>query len=303
MEETIIKAAILVSFIFCGYTLKQLRIFGRSTFNTISTIVFNITLPSVIVVNLNGIHFDTRYLLISLLAIIFNLVMVAMGYAAGRTKDEKAFYMLNMNGYNIGNFALPFVSYFFDSAAVLIVCIFDAGNSLMCLGGAYGLARCVRGEKGESIVMILAKTIFSSIPVLSYITMITLSLAGFSLPQVVIDWAKIPASANTFLSMLMIGVALGLSLKKEYLHLIYTDVGLRLLASVVIAAFVYFALDYPMAIKKVIMVLVFAPVAGMACYYTAKMKLKIEVAACISSFYILLSIVVMSAMIIALQSV
>ena len=299
MEETIIKAAILVSFIFCGYTLKQLRLFGRSTFNTISTIVFNITLPSVILVNLNGIHFDTRYLLISLLAIIFNLIMVGMGYAAGRTKDEKAFYMLNMNGYNIGNFALPFVSYFFDSAAVLIVCIFDAGNSLMCLGGAYG----VRGEKGESIAMILAKTIFSSIPVLSYIIMITLSLAGFSLPQVVIDWAKIPASANTFLSMLMIGVALGLSLKKEYLHLIYTDVGLRLLTSVVIAAFVYFALDYPMAIKKVIMVLVFAPVAGMACYYTAKMKLKIEVAACISSFYILLSIVVMSAMIIALQSI
>ena len=295
MEETIIKAAILVSFIFCGYTLKQLRLFGRSTFNTISTIVFNITLPSVILVNLNGIHFDTRYLLISLLAIIFNLIMVGMGYAA--------FYMLNMNGYNIGNFALPFVSYFFDSAAVLIVCIFDAGNSLMCLGGAYGLARCVRGEKGESIAMILAKTIFSSIPVLSYIIMITLSLAGFSLPQVVIDWAKIPASANTFLSMLMIGVALGLSLKKEYLHLIYTDVGLRLLTSVVIAAFVYFALDYPMAIKKVIMVLVFAPVAGMACYYTAKMKLKIEVAACISSFYILLSIVVMSAMIIALQSI
>ena len=287
MEETIIKAAILVSFIFCGYTLKQLRLFGRSTFNTISTIVFNITLPSVILVNLNGIHFDTRYLLISVLAIIFNLIMVGMGYATGRTKDEKAFYMLNMNGYNIGNFALPFVSYFFDSAAVLIVCIFDAGNSLMCLGGAYGLARCVRGEKGESIAMILAKTIFSSIPVLSYI----------------IDWAKIPASANTFLSMLMIGVALGLSLKKEYLHLIYTDVGLRLLTSVVIAAFVYFALDYPMAIKKVIMVLVFAPVAGMACYYTAKMKLKIEVAACISSFYILLSIVVMSAMIIALQSI
>lgn len=215
MEETIIKAAILVSFIFCGYTLKQLRLFGRSTFNTISTIVFNITLPSVILVNLNGIHFDTRYLLISLLAIIFNLIMVGMGYAAGRTKDEKAFYMLNMNGYNIGNFALPFVSYFFDSAAVLIVCIFDAGNSLMCLGGAYGLARCVRGEKGESIAMILAKTIFSSIPVLSYIIMITLSLAGFSLPQVVIDWAKIPASANTFLSMLMIGVALGLSLKRN----------------------------------------------------------------------------------------
>lgn len=165
------------------------------------------------------------------------------------------------------------------------------------------MARCVRGEKGESIVAILAKTIFSSLPVLSYITMIILSLAGFSLPQVVIDWAKIPASANTFLSMLMIGVALGLSLKKEYLHLIYTDVGLRILASVIFAVFTYFVLDYPMAIKKVIMILSFAPVAGMACYYTAKMKLKIEVAACISSFYILLSIVIMSTLIIVLQAV
>lgn len=156
MEQTIIKAAILVSFILCGYILKQLRLFGRSTFHTISTIVFNITLPSVIIANLNGIHFEVHYLFISLLAIVFNLLMVGLGYGVGRTKSEKAFYMLNMNGYNIGNFALPFVSYFFDSAAVLIVCIFDAGNSLMCLGGGYGLARYVRGAKGDNIFYIPA---------------------------------------------------------------------------------------------------------------------------------------------------
>ena len=303
MEQTIIKAAILVSFILCGYILKQLRLFGRSTFHTISTIVFNITLPSVIIANLNGIHFEVHYLFISLLAIAFNLLMVGLGYGVGRTKDEKAFYMLNMNGYNIGNFALPFVSYFFDSAAVLIVCIFDAGNSLMCLGGGYGLARYVRGEKGDNIFYILAKTIFSSLPVLSYILMLILALGGFSLPQVVVDWVKVPASANTFLSMLMIGVALGLSLKKEYLHLIYTDIGLRLLISVVFAAFIYVGLDYSMDIKRVLMVVVFAPVAGMACYYTAKLKLKIEVAACISSLYILISIVVMSTLIVVLETI
>lgn len=37
--------------------------------------------------------------------------------------------------------------------------------------------------------------------------MLILALGGLSLPQVVIDWVKVPASANTFLSMLMIGVA------------------------------------------------------------------------------------------------
>ena len=101
--------------------------------------------------------------------------------------------------------------------------------------------------------------------------------------------------------MLMIGVALGLSLKKEYLHLIYSDIGLRLLISAVFAVFVYVGLDYSMDIKRVLMVLVFAPIAGMACYYTARLKLKIEVAACISSLYILISIVVMSTLIVILE--
>ena len=58
-----------------------------------------------------------------------------------------------------------------------------------------------------------------------------------------------------------------------------------------------------MDIKRVLMVLVFAPVAGMACYYTAKLKLKIEVAACISSLYILISIVVMSTLIVVLETI
>lgn len=133
--------------------------------------------------------------------------------------------------------------------------------------------------------------------------MITLSLLSIQLPAPLMDWLKIPASANTFLSMLMIGVALGLSLKKKYLHMIYTNIGLRLGISIVLAAGIYFFLDYDMAIKKVLMILSFAPIAGMACYYTAKLKGKIEVAACVNSFYILLSVIVMSTMIIILSQV
>ncbi len=301
MIETITKAAILISFIFCGYTLKQMGLFGRDAFTTISTIVFNITLPATIIVNLNGIHFASNYLFISVLAIVFNLILVGAGYLVGKTKEEKVFYMLNMNGYNIGNFALPFVSYFFDSAAVLIVCIFDAGNSLMCLGGAYGLASCVQGQKGENMGKLIGKTIFSSVPVLSYICMITLSLLSIELPAPLMDWLKIPASANTFLSMLMIGVALGLSMKPQYVRMICTDIGLRLGISILVALGIYVGLDYSMDIKKVLMILSFAPVAGMACYYTAKLKGNIEVAACVNSFYILLSVLVMSTMIIILS--
>ncbi len=301
MLDTIAKAAILVSFICCGYMLKQLKLFSRQSFNTISTIVFNVTLPAAIIVHLNGIQFETHLLFISILAIGLNFIFIGLGYLLGRNKEEKSFYMLNLNGFNIGNFALPFVSYFFDSAAVLIVCIFDAGNSIMCLGMAYGLASCVRGHKGENIVLLLMRSIFSSVPVLSYLLMISLALCSRQLPQVIVDWASIPASANTFLSMLMIGVALGISLEKEFIRIIFTNIGVRLAGAVVMTLGIYFFIDYPMDIKRVLMILVFSPIAGMACYYTAKIKGRIEVAACISSLYILVSIVAMSALIIVLS--
>lgn len=303
MEETISKALILVSFILGGYVLKQAGIFSRQSFETISSIVFRITLPAAIIVNLNGVHFELNYLWISIVAILFNFLYIGMGYVLGRDREEKSFLMLNLNGFNIGNFALPFVSYFFDKAAVLIVCLFDAGNSIMCMGMGYGIAAYVRGHNdGENIFKMLGKILLTSAPVLAYASMILLAIAGLQLPDLVIQWAKIPASANTFLSMLMIGVALGVSLKPEFIQLVTKNLVGRLAGSLVMAGIAYM-LPYSLDIRKVIIILSFAPIAGMACYFTAKMKANIQVAACISSLSILISIIIMSALIIVLSHV
>lgn len=303
MEETISKALILVSFILGGYVLKQAGIFSRQSFETISSIVFRITLPAAIIVNLNGVHFELNYLWISIVAILFNFLYIGMGYVLGRDREEKSFLMLNLNGFNIGNFALPFVSYFFDKAAVLIVCLFDAGNSIMCMGMGYGLAAYVRGHNdGENVFKMLGKILLTSAPVLAYASMILLAIAGLQLPDLVIQWAKIPASANTFLSMLMIGVALGVSLKPEFIQLVTKNLVGRLAGSLVMAGIAYM-LPYSLDIRKVIIILSFAPIAGMACYFTAKMKANIQVAACISSLSILISIIIMSALIIVLSHV
>lgn len=303
MEETISKALILVSFILGGYVLKQAGIFSRQSFETISSIVFRITLPAAIIVNLNGVHFELNYLWISIVAILFNFLYIGMGYVLGRDREEKSFLMLNLNGFNIGNFALPFVSYFFDKAAVLIVCLFDAGNSIMCMGMGYGIAAYVRGHNdGENIFKMLGKILLTSAPVLAYASMILLAIAGLQLPDLVIQWVKIPASANTFLSMLMIGVALGVSLKPEFIQLVTKNLVGRLAGSLVMAGIAYM-LPYSLDIRKVIIILSFAPIAGMACYFTAKMKANIQVAACISSLSILISIIIMSALIIVLSHV
>lgn len=301
MLETIGKAIILISFIVCGYMLKQGRLFGRQSFQTISTIVFTLTLPSAIIVHLNGMQFERNLLWISLIAVACNFFFVGLGYLIGRGKMEKSFYMLNISGFNIGNFALPFVSYFFDSPAVLVVCLFDAGNSLMCLGGAYGLASYVYGRNDENILLLLGRAILSSIPVLTYIVMMALAICSVALPSFIIDFVTIPASANTFLSMLMIGVAVRLSIKKDCVRVIAKAIGMRMIGAGLLAAGIYAFASYPAYVKQVLMILVFSPIAGMACYYTAKMKQDITLSACINSLHILISILVMSLLIVVLR--
>lgn len=101
--------------------------------------------------------------------------------------------------------------------------------------------------------------------------------------------------------MMMIGVALGVSLKKDFFHIIYTDIEVRFVGAAVMAVGTYFFLVYPIEIKRVLVILFFSPIAGTTCYYTAKLKENIGVAACISSLYILVSIVMMATLIIFLS--
>ena len=61
----------------------------------------------------------------------------------GKSKEEKAFGVLNLPGYNIGNFTIPFVQSFLGPVGVITTSLFDAGNAFVCLGGAVGVADVV----------------------------------------------------------------------------------------------------------------------------------------------------------------
>lgn len=294
MVETLDKALILISIIVLGYFLKKIHVFHKSDFEVISTIVMRVTLPCAIIAKLNGITFPLHLLWISLLAVAFDLIYMAVGCMMGKTPKEKSFSLLNLSCYNVGNFALPFISSFYGGTAVLVACLFDAGNSFMCLGTNYGLACCIEGKKGEKVLPLLLKKIFTSIPVLCYCMMIPLAIFHMELPRLVMDWVELIAPANTFLSMLMIGVALEILLKKEFLEAVGRHIVIRFGIAVVFALLVLFVLPFTGEVQKTLLLLIFAPVAGMACVYTEKIGGDIELSACINSVSIVVAIVIMS---------
>ena len=166
MGEVLIKAGALVLIIVLGYGLKRAGFFKVTDFTFLSKVVINLTLPGAIVTNFSKISFEAQLLWLVVIGIACNLVMIGVGYltALHDTKTEKAFWLINYSGYNIGSFAMPYIQGFLGPMGVVSACMFDAGNAILCTGGTYSIAASVAatGEKGG--VWPFLKKMFSSIP-------------------------------------------------------------------------------------------------------------------------------------------
>lgn len=133
MEEALFKVLSFITFIMLGYLLRRLSFLKAETFRVLSGIVFYITLPCIIITSINGVPVTSEMLWLVALGALCNVLMVATGYGMthGKARQERAFSMLNLSGYNIGTFAMPFVAGFLPPTGFLATCLFDAGNAIL----------------------------------------------------------------------------------------------------------------------------------------------------------------------------
>ena len=145
MLDIIMRAGSFIAFIVLGYLLKKIGFFKQEDFTILSKITIRITLPCAIITSFAGKQIDPQLLVLAALAIGAGVIYLLCGYLLNRRKgrEEQAFAMLNLTGYNIGTFVIPFAQSFLGSLGVIAVSIFDTGNAVMCLGGAYSLASMV----------------------------------------------------------------------------------------------------------------------------------------------------------------
>ena len=214
MEEALFKVLSFITFIMLGYLLRRLSILKAETFRVLSGIVFYITLPCIIITSINGVPVTSEMLWLVALGALCNVLMVATGY--GKARQERAFSMLNLSGYNIGTFAMPFVAGFLPPTGFLATCLFDAGNAIMCTGGTYALANSVTDASQHLSIKSFLRNVFSSIPFCIYLIMIVMAFLHLALPHPVIIFTKIAGDANAFLCMLMIGVNINLQMDSKF---------------------------------------------------------------------------------------
>ena len=297
MSAVLTKAAAFVMIIITGYGLKRLKVFAAKDFKVLSTIVVKVTLPAAIVSNFSNMEMDNSLLVMCVIGFAANVILVFSGYLThlGRSREEKAFAMLNISGYNIGNFTLPFIQNFLGATGFAVTSLFDAGNALMCTGASYTAAAAVAGTGGRVSVKNILKSLFSSVPFDMYIVMTLLAVLNLRLPEVVISYAATIGSANAFLALFMIGIGFELHFEKHQIREIMGLLLFRYGAAVIFSLAAYWLLPFSEEVRKTLAIVAFGPVSSVAPAFTGRLGGNVALASAVNSLSIIVSIILLTA--------
>ena len=293
MQDILIKAGCFVAIIILGYTMKKIGVLHQDDFMVLSKIVIRITTPAAIAVSFAGKEIDLSLLLLILLGLGSGVLLVAAAYllSMGSSKNQRAFNMLNVAGYNIGNFSLPFVQGFLGPVGIIVTSLFDTGNAIVALGGAYGAASTVKDGRGFDVKLIASKLV-RSVPFMCYIILVTLNLAKIPLPSPMVSCLQIIANANAFLAMFMLGVGFNLSGDFRQIGIIAKVLSIRYTLSAVMAAAVYFLLPFDLEVRQTLVILLFSPISSIVPAFTGDMGEDVGLSSAINSISIICSIVI-----------
>lgn len=297
MLDILARAGCFVAIILLGHILRRTGFFGPETFGVLSKIVMKITLPAAILASAAGKPIDAGMLTLALIGLAGGVVYIAIGWLmTGRgTRQQRAYYIQNLPGYNVGTFALPFVQSFLGPVSVLVASIFDLGNAFVCFGGAFSVARAVK-EGGKADFRRVLTAPLSSLPFLTYLLMAALNLCHLTPPKAIVSFAEILGGANAFLAMLMIGVGMNLNIDRSKLGIMARVLITRFAVAAVLALCCYRFLPFALEVRQALAILLLSPFTSTVPVYTAELGEDVGLAGAINSLSIVISIVLIVAL-------
>lgn len=293
MWDILAQAFGFVAIIILGYVLKKIGFFKEADFDVLSKITIRITLPGAIISSFSEQKFDPAMLSILLLGLGGGLVYILAAFLMNlrSANEKKAFDILNLPGYNIGCFTMPFVRGFLGPVGVITTSIFDTGNAIVCLGGSFGIASGIKDGSKFSLKR-LGKALLTSVPFLCYILMATLNLANITLPAPILSCARTIGNANAFVAMLTIGVGFKLSGDRSQMGYIIKMVLVRFSIAGILASAAYFLLPFSQEIRQALVILFFSPIGAAVPPFTRELGGDVGLSSALNSICIVCSIVI-----------
>lgn len=292
MLDVLVRAGCFIAIIILGYVLRTINFFKEEDFTVLSKIVLRITLPAAVVTSFSSTKIEPAMLTLSLVGIGAGAFYIFLAILLNRNtnKEDKAFDVLNMPGYNIGAFVMPFAQSFLGAVGVITISLVDVGNAFITFGGAHGIGMIIK-QGGRFSVKKIVKNLLKTVAFDTYIIMLFVSLANITLPSPILSFAEIIGNANAFVAMLMIGVGFKMSGDKEKLGKIFKILGVRYSMGILFAIIAFFVLPFPKEVRLALMILALAPLPASAVAYTGDLKGDVGLSSAINSITIVCSII------------
>ena len=266
MSNVLTQTIVYVILLFAGYGFKKAGIFKVEDTDFLKKVILYLTMPAMAVNGLKDLELQPSFLWCFLVGFGTSTILMLVGMAVTRRKspEERVMYLFNFNTYNIGNFAIPFLTGLISTEGFAALCLFDIGVAIYLYGIDYSLAEAVKGGKGSFSLKFLLKKIFTSPITDMYLLMILLAALHLRLPDPILKLASVMGNANAFLAMLSIGILFELNLEKKNLWDMVKFFVLRYGTILLIMAGVILLIPFSQDIRQAICVLLMAPVASIA---------------------------------------
>ena len=266
MSNVRTQTIVYVILLFAGYGFKKAGIFKVEDTDFLKKVILYLTMPAMAVNGLKDLELQPSFLWCFLVGFGTSTILMLVGMAVTRRKspEERVMYLFNFNTYNIGNFAIPFLTGLISTEGFAALCLFDIGVAIYLYGIDYSLAEAVKGGKGSFSLKFLLKKIFTSPITDMYLLMILLAALHLRLPDPILKLASVMGNANAFLAMLSIGILFELNLEKKNIRDMVKFFVLRYGTILLIMAGVILFIPFSQDIRQAICVLLMAPVASIA---------------------------------------
>ena len=280
-----------------GYLLKRFNILKTKDGEALSRIVFNITLPALIITTFDQMKLEMSLVLLIISAFVYGVIMAFISFIVYKKESNKIKGMLSMMlpGFNIGLFAYPLVEGIWGDAGIKYFGMFDVGNAFIVFGVIYLIGSFYSAED-EKVKLDVKNVVFrmsKSIPLMTYIIVFILNLFGWHFPTFFLDTTKIISVANMPMSLLLLGVFLNFRFDKGYNKLLAKYLSLRYGIGLSLGVLLFFILPFEDMFKYTLLVGLILPTSVSVLPYAIEFGYDQKFVGTLSNITILLSFVLL----------
>lgn len=287
---------IIILLIALGYLLKRINFIKSADSQVLSTLVLNVTLPSLVIVNLNSANLDLSFSILPIMMLIYGILAKVIMVALFRKYDNHVKGSVGMMAasLNIGLFAYPLVETIWPKNGMIYFGMADIGGAIIMFGVTYFVGSYYSEGSDQFNFKFLGKKLISSIPLVTYIVMFILNIANIHLPKASIDFFTIISKANMPLSMILLGIMLSFRIEKQFLPIavkyLIVHYGLGCIAGLLVHFFLPTSDDM---IKTTLLITWLLPVGVAIIPYSIQFKYKtLPLVGMVTNISIVISIII-----------